>query len=162
LIATMIKYALQCEKGHGFESWFSDSAGYDMQRKRGLVDCPVCGSRKIEKQIMSPRVRVKKGDSGPLVAPVQETPSESSALMAEGPLGEEAKKFRAMLKEFHEHVKANTEDVGGKFADEARKIHYGETEERAIRGRASADEAQELYEEGIGFLPLPPLPDERN
>jgi hypothetical protein len=158
----MIKYALQCEKGHSFESWFPDSAGYDQQRKRGLVDCPVCGSHKIEKQIMAPNVRVKDGGIRPLVAPVQEASPETTAVVSDGPLGEEARKFRAMLKEFHEHVKANTEDVGSKFADEARKIHYGEVAERAIRGQASAEEARDLHDEGIGFLPLPPLPDDRN
>jgi hypothetical protein len=157
----MIKYALQCEKGHGFESWFPSSGSFETQAKRGLVDCPICGSHRVEKQIMAPSVRLK-GAAAPMVdasAPAEESaaPDQSVALM-----GEQAAKLRAMMRELHAHVTANTEDVGPKFADEARKIHYGEVEERAIRGKATAAEAVALHEEGIGFLPLPPLPEERN
>jgi hypothetical protein len=160
----MIKYALQCDKGHGFESWFPSSASFETQAKRGLVDCPLCGSSRIEKQIMSPSVR-SKGSKTPDIeaaAPAADAntpamPDHSVALM-----GEHAQKLRAMMRDLHAHVTANTEDVGAKFADEARKIHYGETEERAIRGRATADEAEALHDEGIGFMPLPTLPDERN
>jgi hypothetical protein len=160
----MIKYALHCDKGHGFESWFPSSASFDTQAKRGLVDCPVCGSSKVEKQIMSPSVRSKGATTPPVdvvvpgnVPDVPAVPDQSVALM-----GENAQKLRAMMRDLHAHVTANTEDVGAKFADEARKIHYGETEERAIRGRATADEAEALYDEGIGFMPLPTLPEERN
>jgi hypothetical protein len=159
----MIKYALQCEKGHGFESWFPDSASFDTQRKRGLVDCPACGSRKVEKQIMAPNIAPKGRNATPAEAIVPApAPEQPMAVVAEGPLGEQARKLRAMMRELHAQVVANTEDVGGKFADEARKIHYGETEERAIRGKASFEEAKDLHEEGIGVLPLPPLPEERN
>lgn len=156
----MIKYALQCEKGHGFESWFPDSAGFEKQRKRGLVDCPHCGSIKVEKQIMAPNVRLKGGDSV-LPAPVTDAQApqpDPSFVMA----SEEAKKLRAMMRAFHAHVVANTEDVGANFAEEARKIHHGEADERAIRGKASFAEAIELHEEGIGVMPLPGLPEERN
>jgi hypothetical protein len=160
----MIKYALQCDKGHGFESWFPSSASFDTQAKRGLVDCPVCGSSRIEKQIMSPSVRSKGAAARDVEiitpAEVPDTPVVSDQPVAL--MGEHAQKLRAMMRELHAHVTANTEDVGAKFADEARKIHYGETEERAIRGRATADEAEALHDEGIGFLPLPVLPDERN
>jgi hypothetical protein len=155
----MIKYALQCDGGHGFESWFPDSASYDTQAKRGFVSCPVCGSAKVEKQIMAPRVRASEerralSKRKPVPA---EAPPQAMAM-----LSEEAQKVRAMIRELHEQVKANTEDVGDRFADEARKIHYGEVEEKAIRGQASFEEAKELHEEGIGILPLPSLPDERN
>jgi hypothetical protein len=160
----MIKYALQCDKGHGFESWFPSSASFETQAKRGLVDCPVCGSSRVEKQIMAPSVRLKgaAAPDGEITAPADvlespAVPDQSVALM-----GERALKLRQMMRDLHAHVTANTEDVGAKFADEARKIHYGETEERAIRGRATADEAEALHDEGIGFLPLPTLPDERN
>jgi hypothetical protein len=154
----MIKYALQCDKGHSFESWFPSSISFDTQAKRGLVDCPVCGSSRVEKQIMAPSVR-SKGPAAPdieIATPAAE-PDQPVALM-----GEHAQKLRAMMRELHAHVTANTEDVGAKFADEARKIHYGETEERAIRGRATAEEAEALHDEGIGFMPLPTLPEERN
>ncbi len=154
----MIKYALQCERAHGFESWFPDSAGYEKQRKRGLIDCPVCGSTKIDKQIMAPNVR--------LGSAIEAHPSASAPAAATDPAfvmaSEQAQKLRAMIRELHAHVAANTEDVGARFAEEARKIHNGEADDRAIRGRASLEEAMELHEEGIGVLPLPPLPDERN
>jgi hypothetical protein len=154
----MIKYALHCERGHGFESWFPDSAGYEKQRKRGLIDCPVCGSTAIDKQIMAPNVRVSADiEIHPPAAP-QTAPADPAFVMA----SEQAQKLRAMIRELHAHVAANTEDVGARFAEEARKIHAGEADDRAIRGRASLEEAIELHEEGIGVLPLPPLPDERN
>jgi hypothetical protein len=153
----MIKYALQCDKGHGFDSWFPSGASYETQRKRGLVDCPVCGSIKVEKQIMAPSVSLKSGRTEPDAPAAVEAPDQAMAMM-----GEEAARLRGMIRELHEHVKANTEDVGTRFADEARKIHYGEVEERAIRGKATFDDAQALHDEGIGFMPLPSLPEERN
>jgi hypothetical protein len=153
----MIKYALQCDKGHGFDSWFPSGASYETQRKRGLVDCPICGSIKVDKQIMAPSVSLKSGRSDPDALPVTDTPDQAMVMV-----GEEAARLRSMIRELHAHVQANTEDVGSRFADEARKIHYGETEERAIRGKATFDDAQALHDEGIGFLPLPSLPEERN
>jgi hypothetical protein len=160
----MIKYALQCERGHGFESWFPDSAAYETQRKRGLVDCPSCGSIKIEKQIMAPHVRTRGTDRPAESAPTETTtqplaaaPDQTFVMVAE-----QARQLRAMIRELHARVVASTEDVGAKFAEEARKIHSGEAEERAIRGKASLAEAIELHEEGIGVMPLPMLPDERN
>jgi hypothetical protein len=153
----MIKYALQCENGHGFDSWFPSSASYETQRRRGLVDCPACGSIKVGKQIMAPSVSLKSGGTDPDVGSDSELPNQAVVM-----LGEEAARLRAMIREMHDHVTANTEDVGSRFADEARKIHYGEVEERAIRGKATFDDAQALHDEGIGFLPLPSLPEERN
>jgi len=153
----MIKYALQCDKGHGFDSWFPSGASYETQRKRGLVDCPICGSIIVDKQIMAPAVSLKSGGTYPDAASLAQAPDQAVFT-----LGEEAARLRAMIREMHDHVAANTEDVGSRFADEARKIHYGETEERAIRGKASFDDAQALHDEGIGFLPLPSLPEERN
>ncbi len=153
----MIKYALRCEREHGFESWFPDSASYEKQRKRGLIDCPVCGSTSVDKQIMAPNIRVSADiEVAPPAAPA--AAADSAFVMA----SEQAQKLRAMIRELHAHVAANTEDVGARFAEEARKIHAGEADDRAIRGRASLEEAIELHEEGIGVLPLPPLPDERN
>ncbi len=155
----MIKYALTCDSGHGFESWFEGSDAYDKLRKRGFVTCPACGSAKVEKQIMAPRV-VNSEERRALSRrkPKADVPVPQPMAM----LSEEAQQMRRMIRELHEKVKANTEDVGERFADEARKIHYGEVKEKAIRGRASFDEAKALHEEGIGVLPLPPMPDERN
>jgi hypothetical protein len=154
----MIKYALQCEHGHGFESWFPDSTSYDTQAKRGFVSCPLCGSAKVDKQIMAPRVRNSEERRALKRGPAPfEAPAQAMAMVSD-----EAQAMRAMIRELHEKVKANTEDVGERFADEARKIHYGEVQEKAIRGRATLEDAKALHDEGIGVLPLPPLPDERN
>jgi len=155
----MIKYALRCERGHGFESWFPDGAAFDKQRKRGLVDCPACGSIQIEKQIMAPNVSLKGGERSRAEAP-PETPVTTDPTFVAA--SDQSRKLRAMMRELHAHVVANTEDLGGKFVEEARRIHNGEAEDRAIRGRASLAEARELHEEGIGVLPLPGLPDDRN
>jgi hypothetical protein len=164
----MIKYALQCDKAHGFESWFPSISSFETQARRGLVECPVCGSVKVEKQIMKPSVRLH--GIRPDQKPIESIPAPTSEAAAAEPHipavladdSEAARKLRAMMREIHQHVQANTEDVGAKFADEARKIHYGDAEERGIRGKATAEQAAELAEEGIAFLPLPPLPEERN
>ncbi|RDV03826.1 DUF1178 family protein [Undibacter mobilis] len=153
----MIKYALACDKGHTFESWFADSAAYDKQAKRGLVTCPVCNSAKVEKAIMAPRLsgtrkRAKTHDI--------ETPAPDKAPVAMmSPIEME---LRTKLKELREHITKNADNVGEKFPEEARKMHYGETEHRSIYGVASFDDAKELAEEGIDVHPIPALPDERN
>jgi hypothetical protein len=147
----VIRYALACDRGHAFESWFANSATYDKQVKRGLVTCPACGSAKVEKAIMAPQLaRKDRNRSEP--API-ETPAAVPAAEQE---------FRAKLKELRDHLVKNADNVGTKFPEEARKMHYGEIEHRSIYGEASPDEAKDLHEEGIEFHPLPRLPDERN
>ena len=158
----MILYSLVCHKGHDFESWFANSAAYDKQVKRGLVSCPLCGSAKVEKAIMAPRL-ARKDKSTPILAPAE----ESALAAAEAPtsvamISPQEKEFRKKLKELRDHLTANADNVGKKFPEEARKMHYGETEHRSIYGEASAQDARELHEEGIEFHPLPVLPDERN
>jgi len=158
----MIRYALVCEKGHGFESWFQDSAAYDKQAKRGLVTCPQCGSAKVEKAIMAPRLSgtaKKRRASVEVPAPTAEAPPTPAPVAMISPQEQE---FRAKLKELRDHLTKSADDVGAKFPEEARKMHYGEIEHRSIYGVASPDEAKELAEEGIEFHPLPILPDERN
>jgi hypothetical protein len=164
----MIRYSLACERGHEFESWFANSSAYDRQAKRGLVACPVCGSAKVEKAIMAPRLaRGEKPIDVPTPAPAP-TPAASPA----GPAPQAAepvamispqeRELRAKLKELRDHLVKNAENVGRKFPDEARKMHYGEIEHRSIYGEASPQEAKDLHEEGIEVHPLPILPDERN
>ena len=155
----MIKYSLVCENGHEFESWFADSAAYDKQTKRKLIACPHCGSAKVEKAIMAPRLSAtaKKFQAPPSIA---ETPVAPPAPVAM--LSPQEQEFRTKLKELREHLTKNADDVGAKFPEEARKMHYGEIEHRSIYGVASPEEAKELSEEGIEFHPLPSLPDERN
>jgi len=144
----MIKYALGCAGGHEFESWFPDSAAYERQRRRGLVACPECGSTVVDKAIMAPAVL-----GGERVAP--ETPA--------GPLLDgKRRQAREMIAHLRREIEANTDDVGAKFPEVARAIHAGDEPERAIRGRASLDEARALIEEGVGVLPMPALADELN
>lgn len=159
----MIRYALACSKGHTFESWFQNSAAYDKQAKRGLVECPVCGDTKVEKALMAPTLagtKKRARASAPMVTneptPVAEAPAPVAMVSPE------EREFRAKLKELRDHLTKNADNVGRKFPEEARKMHYGETEHRSIYGEASPEEAKDLHEEGIDFHPLPVLPDERN
>jgi hypothetical protein len=158
----VIRYSLVCDKHHEFESWFADSSAYDKQAKRKLVECPVCGSAKVEKAIMAPRL-ARKDKSTPISVP--DDVAAAPAPAAPSPvamISPQEKEFRAKLKEMRDHLTANADNVGKKFPEEARKMHYGETEHRSIYGEASPQDAKELHEEGIEFHPLPVLPDERN
>ncbi len=158
----MIRYALRCERDHTFESWFQSSSAYESQVRRKLVECPTCGSTKVEKAIMAPRIVAKKGREvapvPPAPAPAQEVipPGSTSLMMAQ------ERELRAKLKELRDHIVKNADDVGERFPTEARKMHYGETEHRPIYGEASLQDARELIEEGIEVAPIPVLPDVRN
>jgi hypothetical protein len=154
----MIRYALVCEKGHDFDSWFQDSAAYDKQAKRGQVACPHCGSAKVDKAIMAPRLAGAKKRGPPAEPPAATAPEKTPVAM----ISPQEKELRSKLKELRDHLTKNADHVGAKFPEEARKMHYGETEHRSIYGEASPQEANDLAEEGIEFHPLPILPDERN
>ena len=159
----MIRYNLVCDKRHEFESWFQSSAAYDKQARRGLVSCPLCGSSKVEKAIMAPRLARK--DKSTSIAVTTETEAAAPAPATSAPvamMSPQEKEFRAKLKELRDHLTANADNVGKKFPEVARKMHYGEIEHRSIYGEASPKDAKELHEEGIEFHPLPVLPDERN
>jgi len=175
----MIKYALVCDKGHEFESWFPNSDSFDKQVKRGLVDCPHCGSIKVQKALMAPQVSTarKKEERAdkmretlakmPMPAPAPVAPSMPLPVPVPSPqpvtvLDEKHAELRAAIRELHEKIVANTEDVGAQFPDQARKMHEGELPVRSIRGEATLEEAKELWEEGIPVLPVPPLPEDRN
>jgi hypothetical protein len=161
----MIRYALVCESKHTFESWFQNSTAYDRQAARGLVTCPLCGSDKVAKAIMAPRLA--RGDAqvgappAPATVPVQTTAGAEKTPVAMM-MSPQEREFRQKLKELREHVTLNADYVGAKFPEEARKMHYGEIDHRSIYGEASPQEAKDLHEEGIEFHPLPILPDERN
>jgi hypothetical protein len=162
----VIRYSLICDKRHEFESWFQNSAAYDKQAKRGLVSCPLCGSAKIEKAIMAPRL-ARKDKSAPILASVEEAPAAATAAPAEAPtpvamISPQEREFRKKLKELRDHLTSNADNVGKKFPEVARKMHYGEVEHRSIYGEASPKDAKELHEEGIAFHPLPVLPEDRN
>lgn len=160
----MIRYALSCEKGHGFESWFESSSAYDKQAARGLIDCPVCGSTKVGKAIMAPGI-AKAGrtpEHEPRGAPEAPAPPAQEIRAPMAMLSERERELRSKLKELRDHVTKNADYVGEKFPEEARKMHYGDIEHRSIYGEASPSEAAELVEEGIELHPLPVLPEDRN
>jgi len=155
----MIRYALHCERGHEFDSWFQSSGAYDSQRKRGLIACPVCESTKVDKAIMAPRI-TRKGKSSPAPQPaaVSEAASPPSSLV----MAPQERELVSKLRELRDHVLKNADNVGNKFPEEARKMHYGDIEHRAIYGEATAEEARSLSDEGVEVAPLPVLPDDRN
>ena len=148
----MIKYALACEKGHEFESWFPNGAAYDEQARRGLVACPECGSNRVVKAIMAPAV---VGAARAHVAPA-EAPAEVALL------DRRQRALRDAVRALRHEIEAKTDDVGKKFAELARSMHAGETPERAIRGQATGAEVKALLEEGVDVLPMPAAPDELN
>ncbi len=156
----MIRYTLRCDRGHAFESWFQSSAAYESQEKRKLVNCPACGSVKVERAIMAPQIVSKKGRENPAPAPAAATdvtaPSSTPLMMAQ------ERELRAKLKELRDHIVKNADNVGERFPNEARKMHYGDIEHRPIYGEASPDEARALIDEGVEVSPLPVLPDDRN
>jgi hypothetical protein len=154
----MIRYRLKCERRHEFEAWFADSGAFDRQAKRGQVTCPRCGTPKIAKALMAPsiakrstRKRTDKTPPEPAAPPAQEI----HRLAAHGELAAAMRKLRT-------EIEAKSENVGPRFPEEARKIHYEETPARGIHGEATREEAQALSEEGIEFFPLPILPEDQN
>jgi len=168
----MIRYALNCDRGHVFESWFANSAAYDRQAKRSLVTCPVCGSAKVEKTIMAPNLARAEAAGPQPPAPAPSNPAPPPLQPAATPpippkttvamMSPAERELRQKLKELRDHITKTANYVGPRFPEEARKIHYGETEHRSIYGEASLEEAKQLHEEGIEFHPLPILPDDKN
>ena len=136
----MIRYALLCEHEHDFEGWFGASADFDDQRARGLLECPVCGSKAVRKAIMAPAVAGTKKRGQDLA------PSQSQAMMMEA------------MGRIRRHVEENFDDVGDAFAVEARAIHEGKAEDRGIYGQATPTEVRDLVEDGVPVAPLPPEP----
>ncbi len=142
----MIRYSLSCDNAHEFEGWFSESADFDRQVASGFLTCPVCNSAAISKLLMAPSVSTaRKKDEMQTLA-----------------MDAARKEAMVKLKEAVDTIKANSEDVGAKFPEEARKIHYGEADARGIIGKATPDEAQALVEEGIEIAAIPVLPDDIN
>jgi len=142
----LIRYSLSCDNAHEFEGWFSESADFDRQVASGFLTCPVCNSAAISKLLMAPSVSTaRKKDEMQTLA-----------------MDAARKEAMAKLKEAVDAIKANAEDVGAKFPEEARKIHYGEADARGIIGKATPDEAQALVDEGIEIAAIPVLPDDIN
>lgn len=157
----MIRYKLECDRRHGFEAWFSNSAAFDKQAKRGLVTCPKCGSDRVTKALMAPSIakggrKRKSAEKVPEPSLPQPPPAEMThRVAAHGQLAAAMRKLRT-------EVEAKSEYVGPRFPEEARKIHYEEAPARGIYGEATTEEAQALSEEGIEFFPLPILPEDQN
>lgn len=161
----MILYRLRCSKGHEFESWFKDSKTYERQEKKSLIDCAVCGDVKVTRALMTPRLGTKGNKKktavanqvpaiGPAPAPTPGPEQQQMAALAR----KMPKELREALLKVRAEVEKNCEHVGDKFAEEARKIHYGESDKRGIYGETSEKEAEELAEEGIEFGRLPWIP----
>ncbi len=159
----MIRYSLRCDRGHAFESWFQSSSAYEQQEKRKLVNCPACGSDKVERAIMAPQIVSKKGREIAAPEPAAPAPATEVTAPASTPLlMAQERELRAKLKELRDHIVKNADNVGERFPNEARKMHYGDIEHRPIYGEASPDEARALIEEGVEVSPLPVLPEDRN
>jgi len=159
----MILYRLRCAKGHEFDSWFKDSKTYERQEKRSLIGCPACGNAKITRAPMAPRIG--KGGQGrgesveaPVEAPAQTAPAPAPDPQMAALAQAMPKEMRETLLKLREQVEKNLEPVGEKFAEEARKIHYGESDKRGIYGQTTDEEAEALAEEGIEFGRLPWIP----
>ena len=141
----MIRFSLACQNEHSFDGWFRNSDDFEKQKKRGLIACPNCGSNKVGKALMAPSVSTGRK-------------REKMALA----MNAEQKKAMAQLKALSEKLRENADYVGDKFAEEARKIHFGETDPRGIYGEATPEEAKSLAEDGVEFMPIPVFPDDRN
>jgi hypothetical protein len=142
----MIRFALVCDNGHEFESWFASNESYDFQIESNLVSCPHCNILKVGKAVMAPAVARKT-----------EAPKQNVALLGPGD-----HELRAMARDLHAKIVAATVDVGTEFPSEARKIHDGAAPERPIRGQASLEEARALLDEGVSIMPMPVVPEERS
>lgn len=141
----MIVYSLQCEGGHAFEGWFRDSRAFDEQAAEGKLVCPVCDARKVTKAPMAPAIA-----------------SAASGVVGGRSAPDEMRKMRQFMTGLRKYVESHADYVGPQFPEEARKIHYGEVEERQIYGEASLKDVRELLEEGVDIAPLPPDLEEAN
>jgi len=151
MLSNMIRYSLVCSNAHEFEGWFRSSEDFDTQSSAGLCACPQCGSTSVGKALMRPAVSTSEAKT--VVAAEPATAVE---------IPPEAREFIEKLKEIKAAMLEKSEDVGTRFAEEARRIHFGESPARTVHGEASQEDARALMEEGIDILPLPILPGERN
>ncbi|MEM7169688.1 MAG: DUF1178 family protein [Pseudomonadota bacterium] len=157
----MIVFDLRCAKNHEFEAWFRDNDTFKAQAENGQVPCPVCGSTKVGKALMAPFVAnaKKKADTANATLPV---PADGGPVQKAAMESQKAGEVRKALREMRETIEKNFDYVGGGFAEEARKIHYGESEERNIYGETSDDEAKALHDEGVKVSRIPWLPKENS
>ncbi len=152
----MIHYQLRCREGHEFDGWFKDSAAFEMQAQRRLVECPDCGGTEVERALMAPSLP-KKGNRlpAPVAAPAAVPEGAGAAKATAGPIPAQVV---ALLQRMREEVEKNCDYVGEQFADEARKIHRGESERRGIYGESTPEQAEALQDEGIEVSRIPWVP----
>ncbi len=148
----MIVFDLKCSNDHEFEGWFASTEEYDQQIKKKQVICPICNSYKITKGLMAPNIQSKKSDNS------KSNIKEKNNLQNDKKINQ--KEVLIELRKLQKYIENNSDDVGNRFAEEARKMYYGETDSRAIRGEATSEEAEELNDEGIPFTRIPSLPRE--
>ena len=141
----MIRFSLHCDHGHEFEGWFRDNADFDRQSERKLVACPVCNSPDIQKSLMAPAVSTSRSKEQVAIA-----------------MDQAQKQVLEQMRELSRKVRENADYVGDQFAEEARKIHFGETEARGIYGEASKEDVHSLIEDGVEVMPLPVFPEDKN
>lgn len=162
----MISLKLQCSNGHLFDGWFASSASFESQVERGLLTCPHCGDTTITRALMAPAIRPSRSAARHPSDEREIAPAGEVTILppepASGPVDPDVAKMRAMVKALRDAVRENGTDVGKAFPEEARKIHYGEAEERGIYGQATLDDAKALWDEGIEVVPLPSLPEDKN
>ncbi|MCB1367590.1 MAG: DUF1178 family protein [Rhodobacteraceae bacterium] len=140
----MIRYTLKCDNDHSFESWFQSAEAFEKLKAAGMVACSICGSDKVEKAVMAPRLRTGR-----------DAARAAAGKARQGPLSAPASAAEQALRDLRAKIEANSENVGSDFAREARAIHEGDAPERSIYGEARADEARKLVEDGIPVAPLP-------
>jgi hypothetical protein len=167
----VIRYTLRCDNAHEFEGWFRNSGDFERQMAQGLMSCPACGSDAVTKALMAPAVSTseRRGNLAPASGGAEEAagvaaavPAPASATSAMIASDSRHAELLQKIRELRQQIVSNADYVGQSFADEARKMHYGETDHRSIYGETSPDDAQALLEEGISILPLPVLPEDRN
>ena len=180
----MIRYALECGEEHGFEAWFRSSDDFERQQAAELLSCPVCGSPEVTRALMAPAVSTSRrraeiaaatsatgptagadahASAGPAASSAAAVPAVPPAAPVPAVMADpRALALADMLRQLRRHVEENAENVGSRFPEEARKIHYGETDARGIYGQASRDEVEALVDEGIAVHALPILPEDRN
>jgi hypothetical protein len=154
----MIHYSLRCEHDHSFDGWFNDSASFDKQAKRGLVECPICGTTKVQRALMAPAVSTSRAVAPVEAAPVAEAPAAQVPVPAMAGGRHLPAQLIGMLQKLRAEVEKHCDYVGPDLAEEARKIHRGEAEERGIYGEATPDEAEALADEGIELRQIPWVP----
>lgn len=156
----MIVFDLKCHRDHVFEAWFPDSASFAEQAESGKVLCPVCGSRKVAKALMAPKVHKDRSSTPGPQSGRRHAPEQGGTVAVSDK--EKAGELRRRLRELRDHVERNCDYVGSEFAEEARRIHYGESDPRGIYGETSDDEAKALEDEGIDVARVPWLPRENS